>query len=326
MARVSKPSAELIREAAQHLRNGRVVAFPTETVYGLGADTFNPEALRRVYELKGRPLDNPLIAHVLDVPQAKRVAAGWNDRCDLLAQRFWPGPLTLVVTKASDVPDEATAGLPTIAVRSPSHAVARELLKAFGSPISAPSANRSGHVSPTNTQHVADDFADAADLLIIDGGPCDIGIESTVLDVTSAMPRVLRPGSITAEQLRAVLGEVASQTITQQSASPGTATLHYAPHTPALLVSSDELSTIVAKDAPLSAVICFDASHIAPPHRAIQMPADPAAYAARLYEALRQADAIGAKQIIIEKPPHSSELWAAIHDRLRRATAQQKRQ
>ena len=209
MPRLVQATDDVIAQAAHMLGDGQVVAFATETVYGLGAGTFQSVALERIYQLKGRPQRNPLIAHVLDQSQAARVVAQWDERCRRLAEQFWPGPLTIVAPRGADVPDPATAGWSTIAVRAPSHPLARRLLSAFGGPISAPSANRSGHVSPTTAQHVADDFDDADDLMILDGGACGIGIESTVVDLSGAVAQMLRPGAISIEQLRELLGEVA---------------------------------------------------------------------------------------------------------------------
>ncbi|MHC4769698.1 MAG: L-threonylcarbamoyladenylate synthase [Planctomycetota bacterium] len=319
MPRPVKPTDDLIADAAARLRDGRVVAFPTETVYGLGADTFRVDAIDRVYALKGRPLDNPLIAHVLDAEQAGTVCS-WDDRCSRLAREFWPGPLTLVLPRAAAVPSEATAGWPTIAVRAPAHPVARGLLAAFGRSISAPSANRSGHVSPTTARHVADDFADEADLLILDGGPCVVGIESTVLDLTASQPSVLRPGAVSVETLRERLGEVAIGDIARQAASPGTTLRHYAPKTTTEMVSPAELaSRLDALRRPV-VVLCFDKSAVGAPHQAIVMPRAPEAYAARLYGALREADALRPGRIVVEQPPSAGGMWLAVHDRLRRAT------
>ncbi|MHC4965553.1 MAG: L-threonylcarbamoyladenylate synthase [Planctomycetota bacterium] len=319
MPRPVKPTEELITEAAARLRDGRVVAFPTETVYGLGADTFRVDAIDRVYALKGRPLDNPLIAHVLDEEQACTVGA-WDDRCSSLARELWPGPLTLVLPRAAAVPSEATAGWPTIAVRAPAHPVARALLSAFGGSISAPSANRSGHVSPTTATHVADDFSDDEDLLILDGGPCAVGIESTVLDLTGSMPTVLRPGAVSVETLRERLGDVAVGDIAHQAASPGTTLRHYAPETITELVAPDDLGPRLAALRRPAVVLCFDEGVVAAPHQAIVMPRAPEAYAARLYGALREADARRPARIIVEQPPTGGGMWLAVHDRLRRAT------
>lgn len=320
--RVELPTRQALAEAADRLRRGGIVAFPTETVYGLGADTFNEEAIRRVYATKGRPFNNPLIAHVRDATQAQRLVETWNRRCAALARQFWPGPLTLVVPKSSQVPAAATADYPTIAVRCPAHEVARELLAAFGGPISAPSANRSGHVSPTRAQHVASDFATCDDLLILDGGPCEVGIESTVLDLSSETPRILRTGSITRESIEDAIGErVEGGTMPDaQRASPGTAASHYAPRTAAELVSRDELAARLAENAESCAVLVRGSFTTSPPHRVFIMPTDAAEYAHALYATLREADSLGASRILIERAPDDDERWAAVRDRLRRAT------
>ena len=319
MPRLVEPTSDAIAEASRLLERGQLVVFPTETVYGLGADTRNAEAVQKIYALKGRPADNPLIAHVLDDVQARRIVTKWDDRCALLSERFWPGPLTLVLGRAKIIDPAATAGLDTIAVRAPRHVVARALLHAFGQSISAPSANRSGRVSPTSAQHVIDDFPQADELLVLDGGACQIGIESTVLEMTGPIPRVLRPGAITVEQLREVLGEVEAPQITTQQASPGTTPRHYAPQIPAELVDAAQLAQRLAAGAP-AAVLCFDPESVKPPHVAVSMPRSAEPYAARLYDALRTADATGVSRIIIEQPQETHGQWAAIHDRLRRAT------
>jgi len=319
-----------IRAAANILRAGGAVAFATETVYGLGALTFNQRGLELVYELKGRPANNPLIAHVLDAAQARRVIApgAWDARCEALARKFWPGPLTLVLPRAAGVPDRATAGLPTIAVRAPRHPVARALIEEVREPISAPSANRSGRVSPTSAADVLQEFAEAPearDLLILDGGECEVGIESTVLDVSGAPARILRPGGVTLEQLREALGErgVEAPEIRDQRASPGTSPAHYAPRTPAELVSSRDLREALRRHGAAGrrcVVLCFDAEAAAPPHAALLMPAGASQYAHDLYRRLREADAMQLDAIVIESPPQTSYLWRAVHDRLRRAT------
>ncbi len=329
MPHVVPATSAAIQQAATILRASGVVAFPTETVYGLGACTFNERAIDLVYTIKGRPADNPLIAHVIDSNQAREiVAAGaWDDRCELLASRFWPGPLTLVLPKSSRVPHQATAGRSTVAVRSPRHPVARSLLGSLGEPVSAPSANRSGRVSPTSAQHVLDEFenvAEARDLIILDGGACEVGIESTVLDVSTAKPRILRHGSVTLEQLRSTIGAVESPDIRTQHASPGTAQSHYAPATRAELIASADLPEILRRYAG-NGVQCValvqQSPQVVAPHAWIAMPRDAATYAHDLYQCLREADAIGADRIIIECPQGEDDLWRAIRDRLRRAAA-----
>jgi len=320
--RLFEPTAPNLAEAAARLRGGGVVVFPTETVYGLGAITFNPHAVGAIYQLKGRPSNNPLIAHVLDAEWARSLTSRWNDRCDALVSRFWPGPLTLVLSKSDEVPMRSTAGLNTIAVRSPAHPAARRLLELTGESISAPSANRSGEVSPTRAEHVMEDFADVRDLIVIDGGPCELGIESTVLDLTVRTPRILRPGTVTAADLRLVLGEVNDPVSREQGISPGTAESHYAPATPAHMVDGEALRERLARSTQNAVALCFDASIARPPHRAIVMSRDPDRYARELYHALRQADDMAAEMILIERPP-PGERWNAVHDRLSRATAGQ---
>ncbi len=328
-AHLVKATEPSIARAADLLRAGQPVAFPTETVYGLGADTFNEAALDRVFELKGRPMDNPLIAHVLGPAGARRVAVGWDDRCERLARRCWPGPLTIVLGRARSVPPRATAGWPSIAVRAPAHPVARALLEAFGGPVSAPSANKSGGVSPTTAAHVVADFADAGDLLVLDGGACEVGIESTVVDLTTDVARVLRPGSVTVRQLGELLGEaveavevvdVGMGRAATQGLSPGTSMRHYAPRTATELVDEQALPGRLAELGEPVAVLCFDDAPVAPPHRAIVMPRTAQAYAARLYAALREADEVPGAMILVVRPPSQEGLWSAVVDRLGRAT------
>ncbi len=322
MPRIVDPSPPAIEEAAAALRRGRVVAFPTETVYGLAADTFCASSLDAVFDLKGRPADNPLIAHVTGAEGpagARRVVDAWDERADALAQRFWPGPLTIVLGRGPDVPARATAGWPTVAVRAPRHPVARSLLEAFGGPLSAPSANRSGHVSPTTARHVAEDFPDADDLIVLDGGTCAVGLESTVVDLTVVPPSVLRPGTVSTGDLAAVLGDVRRPTGATQAASPGTTPHHYAPRTPLEIVDAQALSECLAHTDRPAAVLSFEAAAVSAPHRPIEMPQGAGEYAKRLYDALRRADRFRLERILVEEPPTSNELWKAIHDRLERA-------
>lgn len=317
------PATDLsIELAADALRAGDAVAFPTETVYGLGGLTLNIRGIDEVYRLKGRPADNPLIAHVLDAPGARAIAEGWDARCDELAARLWPGPLTLVLPRRPAVPAAAAGGRPTIAVRSPRHPVARHLLHAVdGAAISAPSANRWGRISATSAQHVAEEFAEEPDLIILDGGPCELGLESTVLDLTSARPTILRPGTVTLEALRAILGDVDAPHITRQRESPGTAARHYAPRTPAVLVPTGGVRAALFQERLPCAVLCFDAADAPSPHTAVVMPREVQVYGSALYDALRTADAMGCATIVIEHPPAADGVWRAIVDRLVRATA-----
>jgi len=309
-----------IRLAAERIRQGGVAAFPTETVYGLGASTFDPAALREVYGLKGRPSDNPLIAHVVDAVDARRLVREWDRRCSRLAAAFWPGPLTLILPRATEVPDDAVAGMPTIAVRSPMHPVARSLLYAVGGPVSAPSANRSGHVSPTTAEHVMRDFAAAQDLLVLEGGRAGFGIESTVLDLSGERPVIRRPGSVTADDLRRFLGTVEVAHATQQGVSPGTSLIHYAPDVPATMVPTARLAVFLASLREPAAVLAMPGTEVRAPHRVICMQPDAEGYARMLYAGLREAEASGLSQIVIEEPPGRDGVWLAVLDRLRRAT------
>jgi len=310
--------------AAQWLRQGRLVAFPTETVYGLGASCTDEAAIAKLYGLKGRPGDNPLIAHVATPEEVERVAApapAEASRVAELAARFWPGPLTLVLPRGRGISPTATGGRDTVAVRCPAHPVARALMAAFGAPVAAPSANRSGHVSPTSAGHVLADFAAAVEVLVVDGGPSRVGVESTVLDLVSDPPRILRPGSVLPEQLAEVLGAIEVVPIHAQGASPGTAARHYSPRTPALLLSTAELQRELATRREPCAVISTGDLEVPRPHGRMSMPRDAEGYAARLYAALREVDRAGFSAILIERPPSRGGLWSAISDRLERAAS-----
>jgi L-threonylcarbamoyladenylate synthase len=322
-------------------------------VYGLGANALDPAAVTRIFAAKGRPATNPLIVHVADLASARALSSEWPSVADLLAARFWPGPLTLVVNKAADVPDIVTAGGPTVGVRVPDHPVALDLLRQAGVPVAAPSANRSEEVSPTTAQHVADSldpFVD--DLLILDGGPTEVGIESTVLDVTTNPPRLLRPGMITQQALQSAVGEIVFGQAEGVLRSPGSMSRHYAPRAPVTINAINAVRTISLRQkiknfitsllpnlkktaATPFGLIRID-SHMWSDHPIrvsvaggkgiwIPMPPSPTEYAALLYAALRELDAAGVKRILIEEPPQGPE-WAAIHDRLRRAAASKESQ
>lgn len=310
---VVRVTQDSIHEAATLLKGGGVVAFPTETVYGLGCDTFNTQAIQQVYTMKGRPTNNPLIAHVADQVWAKKVSQGWDTHCDRLAEKFWPGPLTIVLPKNKIIPDEATGGHETIAVRCPRHVAAVSLLQDFGHPISAPSANKSGRTSPTSAQHVEDDFG--RELFVLDGGSCDQGIESTVLSMVDE-PTVLRLGSIGLDAISRVVGDVALSTSSTQTDSPGSTRKHYATNTTLILLSSEEIERGLPRNTVCLTIIAN------PPNawRVIEMPSEAPLYAKRLYAAMREADTLGADTICLEQPPAGAE-WEAVHDRIRRAAS-----
>lgn len=335
----------VIRAAADRLRAGGVVAFPTETVYGLGADAFSAAAVARVFALKGRPAHNPLIVHVSGPEMAQSVIApgAWSQHAQRLARAFWPGPLTIVLPRAERVPEAVAAGGSTVAVRSPDHPTALALLYALGAPLVGPSANRSGDVSPTRAEHVRQAFPDESEVLVLDGGACPVGIESTVVDISDERtgPRVLRPGAIDAAMLARVLecDVVGASSPAGAHASdghgivrsPGMLDRHYAPRTPAHLVRSegddrDRLDALLARarSAGVRVVVLGPANVVsgASTERLVPMPTDAHAYAARVYAALREADAHGADAILVLWPvPGASDdpLWSAILDRLRRA-------
>lgn len=306
-------------EAIARLRRGELVAFPTETVYGLGANALDASAVARIYAAKGRPATNPLIVHIANTDIARTLALEWPETAERLAAQFWPGPLTVVVQRRNTVPGIVTAGGETVGLRIPAHPVALELLRTSGLPIAAPSANRSEEVSPTTAQHVADSLGPYIDdLLILDGGPCTVGLESTVLDVTTDPPRILRPGMVTQTQLTEVLGDITTgQASSEIARSPGQMKRHYAPRVPVVLWNSFQpLATVLQ---PGDAFLTLSPPSIdLPSIHTLAMPASPTKYAASLYAALRTAEAAGVLRIVIEEPPHTPE-WYAIHDRLRRA-------
>jgi L-threonylcarbamoyladenylate synthase len=314
-----RSSMPLVEQATIILRNGGIVAFPTETVYGLGADATNPDAVDKIFQAKGRPSTNPLIVHVADVAIARRYTSAWTSIAQQLAERFWPGPLTLVLPKAEVICAQVTAGRGTVGLRVPNHPLALELLRAFDGPIAAPSANRSNHISPTTAEHVRAELGDRVDL-ILDGGPCSVGIESTVLDLTGDVPRILRPGGVTRSQLELLIGPVDlfDGTVDEQTtaASPGQHARHYSPLTPAFRFEHDERN-LFPRQANSVALLVGPAD--APAADVIEMPADAQAYAARLYQTLRELDAKQPAAIYIEMPPASPE-WTAVRDRLLRAT------
>ena len=309
-----------VERAARRLAAGDVVAFATETVYGLGADATNPAALAKIFALKGRPADHPLIVHIADASGLDRYARDVPETARRLAQAFWPGPLTMIVKRADAVPAAATGGQDSVGLRCPSHPLAQALLRAFAKvgsgAIAAPSANKFGHVSPTTAQHVRDEFGPG--LLILDGGPCEVGLESTIVDLSRGAPVMLRPGAIGRDDIERVLGRRPGERDASAPRASGTLASHYAPRTPLVLMEArrfaDELrigDAVLALRPP-------------PAHRAatawIEAPRDPVRYGHDLYFSLRELDGHGATRILVEAPPRDAA-WEAVNDRLGRAAA-----
>jgi L-threonylcarbamoyladenylate synthase len=281
--------------AAELLRAGKLVAIPTETVYGLAANALDAAAVQRIFAAKGRPWSSPLIVHVADLAMARDLACEWPQQAEKLAERFWPGPLTIIVPKSDKVPDIVTAGLPSVALRMPAHPVALAVIRAAGFPLAAPSANRFTQLSPTTAQHVREALGDAVEL-IVDGGPCSVGIESTVISLTGPVPRILRPGMISQTQIEEVIGPVESGAGEE---SPGQHPKHYSPRTRVVIGA-------IPRDG---RGIQLDASN---------MPHDAAAYAELFYRKLHELDQQAYDWIAIELPPDTPD-WAGVRDRITRA-------
>jgi len=295
-----------IVHAAELIRAGRLVAFPTETVYGLGANALDAAAVERIFSAKGRPRTSPLIVHVASLEMARELAAGWPEAAETLARRYWPGPLTLVVPKRAQIPDIVTAGLPTVGLRMPAHPMAIALIRAAGVPIAGPSANRFTELSPTTAAHIGGELAD----YVLDGGPAPVGIESTVLSLAGpegAAPVLLRPGVIPLPEIEKCVGRVETVDAPQAGAhpSPGMHPRHYQPRTPLYLLG--------AGDEPPAG----RGTWLRPGR---EMPADPLAYAAALYDTLHRLDTQGFDWIAVERPPDTAE-WAGVLDRLRHAAS-----
>jgi L-threonylcarbamoyladenylate synthase len=314
------PSA--IAAAAQLLRDGGVVAIPTETVYGLGAVAMNSAAVRRVFTIKGRPANHPLIVHLHSAIELPNWAREIPDAAWLLAERFWPGPLTLVLPRQPQVPDEVTGGQDSVALRVPAQPVARELIAASGA-LAAPSANRFGRVSPTTAAHVLAELGGDVDM-ILDAGPCAVGLESTILSLLDDTPALLRPGGVNVAELEALLGRPIAPP-PHDLRAPGRLASHYAPATPLELVAAAELSQrLAAQGAPRVRIVTvvYNAHAIAAAEAAgaavTALPANAAEYGQMLYATLRRLDAAGYDLIIVEAPP-AEPAWLAVHDRLTRA-------
>ncbi|MGD9596845.1 MAG: L-threonylcarbamoyladenylate synthase [Steroidobacteraceae bacterium] len=323
MVRIVRATQAEIDEAVTALRDGELVAFPTETVYGLGANAQNPAAVQKIFKAKGRPTTHPVIVHLDSPKYLHRWVREVPDAAQALGERFWPGPLTLVLPRNPNVHDIVTGGQDTIAVRVPAHPMAQQLLTAFGGGIAAPSANRYGRISPTRAEHVRDELGDAV-RIVLDGGESQVGLESTIVAIDSAGVRLLRPGGVTLAQLRQVVGDVQIGVPDSAPRVPGSTPVHYAPATPMTIVPADEIDTraedaseggrriaVLAQRLPLKtypSVTWINAGRRAD------------AYAHDLYANLRTLDKAGCEQILVQEVP-GDDKWDAIRDRLLRAAA-----
>jgi L-threonylcarbamoyladenylate synthase len=312
-----------IDQAVVVLKGGGLVAFPTETVYGLGADAGNSAAVGKIFAAKGRPSNHPVIVHLADAVQLANWAREVPETARRLAKKFWPGPLTVILKRARGVADAVTGGQDTVALRVPSHPVAQQLLRRFGGGIAAPSANHHGRVSATTAEHVRREFGAAVDC-VLDGGEADVGIESTIVDLSGAAAALLRPGWITAAEIEKVLGAPLAAPAADAPRAPGTLAAHYAPRTPLALMEVDlalELAASLSRQGKRVAVLALSARQpLVPGLEWLAAPRDAAGYAHALYASLRRLDEAGCDALIVERPPQSPE-WEAINDRLARAAA-----
>lgn len=309
-----------VAEAARRLAAGDAIAFPTETVYGLGADATNPAAVAKIFALKGRPADHPLIVHIADSAAMGEWAAEVPPAARALANRFWPGPLTMILKKSARVPASVTGGQSTVGLRCPSHPMAQELLREFArigsGAVAAPSANRFGHVSPTTAEHVREEFGGG--LFVLDGGACEVGIESTIVDLSRGAPVLLRPGAVTREDLATALGELPRDRDADAPRASGTLAAHYAPRTALVITDAASLDAELGRPSNIAVLALREPPPSANVTSWIAASGDPAQYGHDLYANLRKLDASGAKRIVIEAPPQTSE-WEAVNDRLTRA-------
>ena len=311
---------ERVDEAAEILRAGGLVAFPTETVYGLGADARNHKAVGKIFAAKGRPADHPVIVHLPSVDALTAWGTEIPEMACRLADAFWPGPLTLILKRAEGVPDVVTGGQDTVGLRVPGHPLALALLRAFGGGVAAPSANRFGRISPTRAEHVRAELGGAVNM-ILDGGPCEVGLESTILDLSAGIPRLLRPGGVTVARLEDVLG-ISLNFGGGSVRAPGTLASHYAPTTPTFVVPSERLAAYLEQHSDKNLGVL--ARHPQPKEYGDilwkTLPNTPDAFGRELYATLRELDESGAERIIVEAPPES-DAWLAVRDRLARAAA-----
>ncbi|MEI6541939.1 MAG: L-threonylcarbamoyladenylate synthase [Methylococcales bacterium] len=317
-----------IKVAAKLLSQGRLVAFPTETVYGLGADASNPIAIKRIFQAKGRPSDHPLIVHISSIDNLSDWALNIPDTAIKLANHFWPGPLAIILNKKPEVPLEVTGGQNTVGLRMPDHPVALQLLSVFGGGIAAPSANRFCRISPTQAAHVEEELGSTVDM-ILDGGVCGVGVESTIVDLSGDVAKLLRPGHITRQEIEAVLQEelrIAESQVQPNLSdvrAPGMMSVHYAPLTVAMLCPYDRLDDIIKLLCLQNKTIGLLAYQYNPPENRglhlLCMPEQAESYAQTLYASLRDLDSRELDIILIEQPPET-QAWYAINDRLGKAT------
>lgn len=319
MKRLTPPDPHGIQAAVQALREGRLVVFPTETVYGLGARSEDAAAVRAIFAAKGRPADNPVIVHVADVAMARALSSDWPDAATKLAARFWPGPLTLVVRRNLKVPDVVAGGLPTVALRVPDHPVAQALLNACGFGVAAPSANKSGRPSPTRCADARDDLGDAV-AVYLDGGPTRVGVESTVVDLTGKRPTLLRPGGVSQESIEAVIGPLAAAPKAARPLAPGMQYRHYAPATPVEILASADLKAAYADAAAQDKawLVSSDLGVTGPNVHVVGGRDDPEAWARQIFALLRDLDKEHHAAIVVEAIPEKG-LGAAVMNRLRKA-------
>ena len=316
------PESRAIADAAARLAAGELVAFPTETVYGLGADATNPIAIARIFAAKGRPVDHPLIVHIADPGSLATWASAIPAHAKTLAACFWPGPLTMILARSARVPGAVTGGQDSVGIRCPSHPVAQALLREFArvgsGAVAAPSANKFGHVSPTTAQHVRDEFGDG--LPVLDGGACEVGLESTIVDLSRGSAVLLRPGGISRDAIEAALGAKLQERDAQAPRASGTLAAHYAPRTTLALVEPGEFLEELELPANVAVLALREPEPDVRVTSWITAPSDPARYGHDLYANLRTLDASGAKRIVVEAPPRLAA-WEAVNDRLMRAAA-----
>ena len=323
-------SAEDTQVAAKILREGGLVAIPTETVYGLAANALDENAVRKIFVAKGRPSDNPLIVHISKVEEIEALVRDFPPEAQRLAEAFWPGPLTIILKKSDAIPDVISGGLDTVAIRLPAHPVAREIIEVAGCPLAAPSANLSGSPSPTKASHVIDDLSGKIDA-IVDAGACSVGLESTVISLCTRVPRVLRPGAVTVEQLRKLLGnvEIDAAVLSQLEknatpTSPGMKYKHYAPRAKVVIINGSReqyINYVNTHGDSKVAALCYeeDATDIAVPTVTYGSEADPSAQATMLFDALRECDELTEADLIYARCPSQRGVGLAVYNRLLRA-------